>query len=94
MCIVTIPFLYETVREREREVFNDNETETQIKIKVCLHLQKNHTAFAPGQPHNYLKRRRILLLSIDQPWDFFGGNDAEAETLVLWPPHAKSWKRL
>ena len=27
----------------------------------------------------------------DQPWDFFGGSDAEAETLVLWPPHAKSW---
>ena len=21
----------------------------------------------------------------DQPWDFFGGNDAEAETPVLWP---------
>ena len=28
--------------------------------------------------------------SEDQPWDFFGGNDAEAEALVLWPPHAKS----
>ena len=27
----------------------------------------------------------------DQPWDFFGGNDAEAETPVLWPPDAKSW---
>ena len=27
----------------------------------------------------------------DQPWDFSGGNDAEAETPVLWPPHAKSW---
>ena len=26
----------------------------------------------------------------DQPWDFFGGNDAEVETPVLWPPHAKS----
>ena len=26
----------------------------------------------------------------DQPWDFFGGNDAETETPVLWPPHAKS----
>ena len=25
----------------------------------------------------------------DQPWDFFGGNDAEAESLVLWPPHVK-----
>ena len=24
----------------------------------------------------------------DQPWDFFGGNGAEAETPVLWPPHA------
>ena len=27
----------------------------------------------------------------DQSWDFFGRNDAEAETPVLWPPHAKSW---
>ena len=26
----------------------------------------------------------------DQPWDFFGRNDAEAETPVLWPSHAKS----
>ena len=29
--------------------------------------------------------------SEDQPWDFFGRNDAEAETPVLCPPHAKSW---
>ena len=28
--------------------------------------------------------------SEDQPWDFFGGNDAKAEIPVLWPPHAKS----
>ena len=27
----------------------------------------------------------------DQPWDFFGRNDAKAETLVFWPPHEKSW---
>ena len=27
----------------------------------------------------------------DQPLVFFGGNDAKAETPVLWPPHAKSW---
>ena len=26
----------------------------------------------------------------DQSWNFFGRNDAEAETPVLWPPHAKS----
>ena len=29
--------------------------------------------------------------SEDQPWDFFGRNDAKAETPVLWPPHVKSW---
>ena len=27
----------------------------------------------------------------DQPWDFFGRNDAKAETPGLWPPHVKSW---
>ena len=27
----------------------------------------------------------------DQPWDFFGSNDAIAEPPVLWPPHVKSW---
>ena len=27
----------------------------------------------------------------DQSWDFFGRNDAKAETPVLWPPHGKSW---
>ena len=26
----------------------------------------------------------------DQPWDFFGRNDAKAETPALWTPHAKS----
>ena len=27
----------------------------------------------------------------DQPWNFFGRNDAKAETPIIWPPHAKSW---
>ena len=27
----------------------------------------------------------------DHPWDFFGRNDAEAETPILWPPDEKSW---
>ena len=46
--------------------------------------------------------RRLLRVSLDckeiqpvhskgdQPWDFFGRNDAKAETPVLWPPHEKS----
>ena len=27
----------------------------------------------------------------DQPWVFSGRTDAEAETPILWQPHAKSW---
>ena len=26
----------------------------------------------------------------DQPWDFIGRTDAEAEAPILWPPDAKS----
>ena len=26
----------------------------------------------------------------DQPWDFIGGTDVEAETPILWPSDAKS----
>ena len=32
-----------------------------------------------------------LLPARDQPWDFFGRNDAKAETPALWPPQVKSW---
>ena len=31
------------------------------------------------------------ILKDDQSWVFIGRTDAEAETPVLWPPHAKSW---
>ena len=27
----------------------------------------------------------------DQSWVFIGGTDIEAETPILWPPHAESW---
>ena len=27
----------------------------------------------------------------DQSWVFIGKTDAEAATLILWPPHAKNW---
>ena len=27
----------------------------------------------------------------DQPWDFFGRNNAKAETPIFWPPHGKNW---
>ena len=30
----------------------------------------------------------------DQPWDFFGRNDAKAETPILWPPDASQVSQL
>ena len=36
------------------------------------------------------KEIQIIHSEGDQPWDFFGRNDAKAKTPVLWPPHAKS----
>ena len=36
------------------------------------------------------KEIQPVLSEGDQPWDFFGRNDAKAETPVLWPPHVKS----
>ena len=37
-----------------------------------------------------ISQNSLPCLPKDQPWDFFGRNDAKAETPVLWPPHAKS----
>ena len=37
------------------------------------------------------KEIRLVHPKGDQSWVFIGGTDAEAETPVLWPPHAKSW---
>ena len=36
------------------------------------------------------RRSNQSILKEIAPWDFFGRNDAKAETPVLWPPHAKS----
>ena len=47
-------------------------------IKV-LEFQLQHQSFQPVHSEG------------DQSWDFFGRNDAKAETPVLWPPHAKIW---
>ena len=37
------------------------------------------------------RRSNQSILKESQSWVFTGRTDAEAETPVLWPPHAKSW---
>ena len=36
------------------------------------------------------RRSNQSILKGDRPWDFFGRNDAKAETPVLWPPDVKN----
>ena len=51
------------------------------------------SVFLPGESHgqrSLVGQQRVGYDKGDQPWDFFRRNDAKAETLVLWPPHAKS----
>ena len=38
-----------------------------------------------------VKKTLIIYNKLNQPWDFFGRNDAKAVMPVLWPPLAKSW---
>ena len=37
-----------------------------------------------------LANEQLIFRIYYQPWDFFGRNDAKAETQVLWPPQVKS----
>ena len=37
------------------------------------------------------RRSNQSIMKEISPGNFFGRNDAKAETSILWPPHAKSW---
>ena len=41
-------------------------------------------------PWTATRSNQSILKEIDRSWVFFGRTDVEAETPVLWPPHAKS----
>ena len=44
-------------------------------------------------PENPLDSKEIKPVNLkgNQPWIFTGRTDAEAETIILWPPDVKSW---
>ena len=43
------------------------------------------------KPTKHLRASLVAHPKGDQSWVFIGRTDDEAETLILWPPHAKSW---
>ena len=56
-------------------------------VNTVLHIWKLLTLESPLD----CKEIQPVHSKGDQPWVFFGSNDAKTETPVLWPPHAKSW---
>ena len=63
-----------TVKKAERRIIDAFELVLEKTLKSPLDCKEIQPVHSKG----------------DQPWDFFGRNDAKAETPVLWPPHAKS----
>ena len=53
-------------------------------------LLQHHSSKASILPHSPFFTLQLVYSEGDQPWDFFGRNDAKAETPLLWPPHVKS----
>ena len=58
---------------------NEERTNMLLIYSLCIHC---------GWSLNNRGREKPLKLFV---YYFFGGNDAKAETPVLWPPHVKSW---
>ena len=68
-----------------------------LKASILQHssfftVQLSHPYMTTGKTITLTRRTFVGKVHSegDQPWDFFGRNDAKAETPVLWPPHAKS----
>ena len=74
---------------------------------LCLFHHQYHSVLIFGAPKNWCFWTVLLEKTLESPldckemqpvhskgdesWVFFGRNDAKAVTLILWPPHAKSW---
>ena len=60
-----------------------------IKDRNCMHLTK---VVLEKTLESLLDCKEIQTVHSegDRSWDFFGRNDAKAETPLLWPPHVKS----
>ena len=85
---------------RTNEILQDTESTSILKRKeiTCYEVAtssiiRHWTVVLEKTLESPLDCKEIqpVLSKGDQPWVFFGRNDAEAETPVLWPPHAKSW---
>ena len=92
---------------RQMELWlNANCTPLEILVSLLrLYVTMIYSCLIFGCCYTRLSAKELMLLNCgvgedsweslglqgDQSWVFLGRTDAEAETPVLWPPHAKSW---
>ena len=78
--------------DKENVIYMYNAVYISFQISVFIFFGQVPTSGIAGSYESPLDCKEIQPVHFkgDQPWDFFGRNDAEAETPVLWPPHAKS----
>ena len=60
-------------------------------ILTCLNHIEVHRWWYQNNLTYYFAKNYPVHSKGDQSWVFIGRTDAEAETPILWPPHAKSW---
>ena len=61
-----------------------------LRCSALFRVQLSHPYMTNGKTIALTRWIQPVHSEGDQLWDFFGRNDAKAETPVLWPPHEKS----
>ena len=94
-------FMAESEEELKSFLMNVKEESGKIGLKLDIRKLRSWHVVPPLHSNRWGKSRnsdrfyfwgalKPVHSEGDQPWDFFGRNDAESETLALWPPCAKS----
>ena len=72
-------------------MFKLNSKNSNIHYCIIIHFKRTHLyGFILESPLD-CKEIEPVHPKGDQSWVFIGRTDAEAETPILWPLHAKSW---
>ena len=96
-CVLSYPF-FQKGKLNHKPEFNPKSSD----FRIFLHfiITYNHIVDVQWALGSRRKRKadlrfrstsqiHIPVHSKDQPWDFFGRNDAKEKTPVLWPPHGR-----
>ena len=79
--------LFSTSRSFHWQILLELNIETKFVLNILVRVQIRKTEVISI----FYCLSICLRVKGEQSWVFIGRTDAEAETPILWPPHAKSW---